>query len=105
VEIPPAADSDTSLQKLPHAVAPICDNTPATIFTMSVFSMLAGCPNSWTKGDVTTSRGAVTPNEGYISTKGAIELVAVISLEGEYSRTADESKSAACVPSSLLFDT
>jgi hypothetical protein len=57
-----------------------------------------------TEGDITTSSGAVASNEGDVSTEGAIESAAVISSEGEYSAFADEGKSAACVPSNLLFN-
>jgi hypothetical protein len=40
------------------------------------------CPNHWTKGDVTISSRAVTSNEGDVSTEGAIESAAVVSLRG-----------------------
>jgi hypothetical protein len=104
VEISLAVDSDTSLL-LPHAAALIRDGTPATVPFTPGFCLCAGCPNSWTEGDVTTSSGAVASNEGDVSTEGAIESASVVSLEGEYSGTANEGKSAACVHSNLSFDT
>jgi hypothetical protein len=57
-----------------------------------------------TKGDVTTSSGAVASNEGDVSTEGAIESAAVVSSEGEYSAFDDEGKSVACVSSNLSFE-
>jgi hypothetical protein len=104
VEIMPA-DSDTSLL-LPSSAALICNDTPATVPASEACCLHAGCPNSWTEGDVTTSCGAVTTNEGDVSTEGAFESAAAISSEGEYSGTADEGKSAACVvPSNSSFNT
>jgi hypothetical protein len=104
-EITPAADSDNSLL-LPHAAAPIHDDTLATVPLTPVVSTPVAPSNSWTKGDITNSCGAVATNEGDVSTEGAIASAAAISLEGEYSGTADKGKSAACVvPSNSSFDT
>jgi hypothetical protein len=52
-----------------------------------------------------TSSGAVVSDEGDVSTKGAIKSAAVVSLEGEYSGTTDEGKSAACDHSNSVLDT
>jgi hypothetical protein len=104
VEISPAVDCDTS-PPLPHAAAPIRDDTPATGCSCYTCCFHAGCPNSWTEGDITTSSGAVVSDEGDVSTKGAIKSAAVVSSEGEYSGTANEGKSAACVHSNLALDT
>jgi hypothetical protein len=102
VEISLAADSDTSLLEMPHAATSIYDDTPATVPATSCLKI--SCPKSWTKGDVTTSSGAVYSDEGDVSTKGAIGSAAVISLEGECSGTANEGKTAACVSSNTSFD-
>jgi hypothetical protein len=62
-------------------------------------------PQQLDQGDITTSSGAVDSNEGDVSTEGAIKSAAVVSSEGEYSGTADEGKSAACVHSNSALDT
>jgi hypothetical protein len=51
VEISPAADSDTS-PLLPRAAVPIRDDTPACYCSCDACCFHAGCPNSWTEGDM-----------------------------------------------------
>jgi hypothetical protein len=105
VEISPVVDCDTS-PPLPHAAAPIRDDTPATAPVTPVVSTLVSPTVGWTEGeDITTSSGAVVSDEGDVSTEGAIKSAAVVSSEGEYSGTADEGKSAACVHSNLVLNT